>query len=151
MLLIWNECKIRPIILLNILIISFTATLFAIACAKKRDDVVTIEMRYFEFTVIGLEESFNFLAATDDPTLIKTLEVELSIPFAQRAQHINGLVAEGNGNYNNDFDWHYIPNQWELAEVSIELCDGYPQNPGEEPYNWCPWGSRLKQEVFLTN
>ncbi|MEQ9297903.1 MAG: hypothetical protein RIF33_05035 [Cyclobacteriaceae bacterium] len=135
----------------TIVIILLLSSVFLLSCDNKKDENEPEEkLRYFEFTVLELDESYNFYAASSDIELLNNIDVELSIPFKDRAHHINGMVDSGNGGYNKDFDWHFIPNQWELTQVSIELCDGYPANlEGRTPYNSCPWTSKLLEEVFL--
>jgi hypothetical protein len=124
--------------------------LLVVSCRKKIDDNQPIgKMRYFEFTMrYGLDGSYNFYAAASDADLLVAIDQELAIPFEDRTHHINGMVDSGNGGYNKNFEWHYIPDQWGLAQVSIELCDGYPADPKERaPYNFCPWLSKLLKEV----
>ena len=132
--------------------------LLLFSCTKPKENEynqkcdLEVDLRFFEFKIIGLNDSFNFLAATSNPDLISKIEEELRLPFDQRINHINGIVAAGNGCYNGKLDWHYMPNQWSLSEVSIELCDGYPSNPVDnsnvgETYNACPWNARLLKEI----
>ena len=96
----------------------------------------------------------DFLAKTADPELIDKITAELQNPPDQRFLHIHGRIDRGNGGYNLDWSWHFIPGEWDLAEMSIEVCDGTPSYVEENLDDWlamqdafCPWDSYVKEEV----
>jgi hypothetical protein len=64
----------------------------------------------------------------------------------------NGPIAYGSGaaDHNLPWSWHLDPEQTEMAEVTIEVCDGRPSFvEGEVEYfvetveQYCPWGAEL--------
>lgn len=64
----------------------------------------------------------------------------------------NGPILEGAGvaNHNMPWSWHLDPEQTEMAEVTIEVCDGAPsfveENLDEFVNNvgqYCPWNAEL--------
>jgi len=93
----------------------------------------------------------DFTATTSDPDIISAVLADLDKPQDQR-RHINGAIERGN-NGNMNWNWHFKPDDWALAEMSIELCDGLPTDPQASLDYWvdrvgrfCPWGSFVKQE-----
>lgn len=55
---------------------------------------------------------------------------------------------------NQKWSWYFPPNNWILAEISIELCDGTRQfvegNLAEFVNNmqaYCPWSSFVSKEI----
>lgn len=124
-------------------------------------------MRYFEVGMrldsaqISSEwRDSSFIVAASDPALLALADAELILPPEQRAHHISGDLSAGNGGFNHNsaywFNWHMPPNDWVLAETSIELCDGRPYTDVEQDTaywienvgRFCPWSSYLKREVF---
>jgi len=103
-----------------------------------------------------------FVACASNPGLIQEVLDELTKPLSDR-RHINGPIAAGDGGHNfngpHRFAWHFVPNQWSLAEISIELCDGRPYSDVEQnlPYwlyqvgRFCPWASAPLREVPVPN
>lgn len=64
----------------------------------------------------------------------------------------NGRILRGSGqaDHNEPWSWHLDPEQIEMSEVTIELCDGAPSFVEEElDYfvetvgRYCPWSVRL--------
>ena len=95
----------------------------------------------------------QFVAETSDPEVIRVARQQLELPVDERQLHINGPIARGNGGHNPSWSWHFIPDEWRLAEVSIELCDGIPQMVEDDLSYWidevgsfCPWGSYVAAE-----
>lgn len=114
--------------------------------------------RYFEFTHKDEEITYSFIAKTSDPDVISTVEEELNKPFSERSLHINGDIARGNDGHNTNWSWHFIPGEWNLVELSAEVCDGRPGMVEEDLDYWvdqvgyfCPWSSRVLQEVEPTH
>ncbi|MDR8394575.1 hypothetical protein NC796_25745 [Aliifodinibius sp. S!AR15-10] len=112
------------------------------------------EVRYYEFTHQDEEINYSFIAKTSNPDVIANVEEELAKPFDERSMHINGDIARGNDGYNQGWSWHFLPEQWDLASVSTEVCDGRPGMVEEDLDYWvdqvgyfCPWSSRVLREV----
>ncbi len=108
-------------------------------------------LRFFEFA----HEKGNFIAWTSNAEVIDLVLHQLSLPEAQRGQHINGRIdrlPEG-CNSNKNWSWYFVPEEWSMADFSIELCDGNPQYVEEnlDEYirieAYCPWGSYVLREV----
>lgn len=94
------------------------------------------------------------MAKTSEPTVIDKVEAQLELPQDQRDMHINGKIQRGNAGYNNDWSWHFTEGQWDLAEVSTEVCDGTPQMVENNLDYWvedvgrfCPFSSIVLREV----
>jgi hypothetical protein len=109
--------------------------------------------RFYEFAHRGTDHTFY--AWTSDTAVIAKVEAQLALPEEQRLQHINGQIAalpEG-CDWNNDWSWYFTPNEWDLADISIELCDGNPQYVEDNLQDYldidryCPWSSYVLQEV----
>ncbi|SNR58370.1 Por secretion system C-terminal sorting domain-containing protein [Lutibacter agarilyticus] len=120
--------------------------------------------RYFEFSTncgSGNWQDTTFIAATSNQVLIDTVLANIAKPFNQR-KFINGNIDYGNGGYNHNashwFLWHFIPNEWDLTEMAIEVCDGCPYTDvdADTAYwvgiigQFCPWSSRPVKEVTNT-
>lgn len=123
------------------------------------------ETRYFQFrTFCGGDnwQDTSFVAAATNEDLINMVLSEIERPFDQR-KFIIGDIAEGDGghNFNGDFrfNWHFVPDEWLLTEVAVEVCDGCPfSNVHQEPDLWqnnvgffCPWSSKPVREITLTS
>ena len=117
--------------------------------------------RYFEFSTTcghGNWQDTTFIASTSNQIIIDSVLANLARPLNQR-NFINGPIDYGNGGHNHNanhwFLWHFIPNQWNLAEVAIELCDGCPYTDvdADTAYwvgtvgQFCPWSGRPVREV----
>jgi glucose/arabinose dehydrogenase len=104
------------------------------------------------FTVTMRSTGTTFAVATDDPELIAQCRDQLELPVEAR-QHVNGVLRAGHGGFNVGWSWHLDPDDWVLAEVSIEVCDGAPEYVESELDTWledvgryCPWGSFIAAE-----
>lgn len=110
----------------------------------------------FHFKMIGDTEGLeDFRAVTSDQAVIAIARDQLSKPEGERIRHIVGGVDYGNGGFNLHWNWHFIPDSWTLAEVSIELCDTGPILISQCVQCWvearggaCPWGSYVAYEVL---
>ena len=120
------------------------------ACCSTGDQYVE-----FRFKTRGgeLGETWEFDALTTDPGVIEAARSQLALPSEERTLHINGRIARGDGCHNEQWDWHFVPDQWQLTVVSIEHCDGTPEYVNEHLEEWfdegdryCPWPSRLSAE-----
>ena len=117
--------------------------------------------RYFEFTTTcghGNWQDTSFIASTSNQVVIDTVLANIARPLNDR-KFIAGLIDYGNGGHNHNashwFLWHFIPNQWNLAEVAIEVCDGCPYTDVDADTSYwvgnilqyCPWSGRPMREV----
>lgn len=125
-------------------------TLFT-ACGTGNDDDGT---RYYRFTHEDDDIDYTFVAKTSNTEVISKVEQELQKPFDERNMHINGPIERGSEDYNSNWSWHFVENQWDLVDISTEVCDGRPSFVEEELDYWvdqvgrfCPWSSRVESEV----
>lgn len=56
----------------------------------------------------------------------------------------------GRGDHNQPWSWHLDPDEVEMAEITVEVCDGRPSMVEEDRTYWleqvgrfCPWGAEL--------
>jgi hypothetical protein len=103
-----------------------------------------------------------FVACASNPGLIQEVLDELTKPLSDR-RHINRPIAASDGGHNfnapHRFVWHFVPDQWSLAGISIELCDGRPYSDVEQNLHYwlyqvgrfCPWASAPLGEVSVSN
>lgn len=96
----------------------------------------------------------EFIAITSDIAVIERLEQQLVLPVNHRNYFISGLIARGNGGHNQNWGWHFIADEWQLVENSIELCDGNPTLVNQAVDYWvdtvgrfCPWGSYVIEKI----
>lgn len=123
------------------------------ACGTENDDN---ETRYYRFTHQSDDIEYSFVAKTSNQEVIAKVEQELQKPFEERRMHINGPIERGSEDYNEHWNWHFVENRWNLAEISTEVCDGRPSFVEEDLDYWvdqvgrfCPWSSRVEAEVNL--
>ena len=100
---------------------------------------------------VGAED---FIAMTSDPEVIEMARAQLVLPTEERLLHIHGPIARGDGGHNLSWGWHFVPGEWDLVEISMELCDGNPSAVEADIDTWvdaigvfCPWNSYVKQEI----
>jgi hypothetical protein len=114
-------------------------------------------LRYFEFDFhSNYPDNLNVFASTNDPTVLADVDAQLALPDSLRLKHLNGPITHGTGDNNALYSWHFVPSAWQLADFSIELCDGRPLEDVEaDTVYWigtvgqfCPWSSFVKREVF---
>jgi len=82
-----------------------------------------------------------------------TIEDVLALQSGESTAHIpNGPILRGNGagDHNAPHGWHLDPEQTEMADVTIEVCDGAPSYVDEhiDEYvdvvgRYCPWGAEF--------
>jgi len=111
--------------------------------------------RFFEFVHTATDTTF--IAWTADTAVINDALAQLQLPEAERGMHINGEIErlpDPCKGLNKNWSWYFVPGKWQLAEVSIEVCDGTPMfvedNLSEFTDNvgrYCPWGSYVLREV----
>lgn len=98
--------------------------------------------------------SEDFIAITTDSSVIAVLDQQLLLPPEQRFKIINGPIAAGNGDHNLDWSWHFLPSEWEMVDLTIELCDGRPSLIEADLDYWldtvgqfCPWGAYVVESL----
>jgi hypothetical protein len=100
----------------------------------------------------------RFVVAMTDPRTIA--EARAIIAGRQGQKIVSGRLVSGSGGYNRDpltgreWSWHLDPASIELAEMTIELCDGRPSFVQDDPSYWlssvgqfCPWTGVLRKEL----
>jgi len=117
--------------------------------------VVTPETGTFLFGVRGIPDAEGgFVAITSDPVVLAKVESELALPAADRSLHIHGSIAPGNGGHNLSWSWHFVPGEWDVVELSAEVCDGTPALVESDVDRWikeigdfCPWSSYVASRL----
>lgn len=106
----------------------------------------------FLFALRGMSD--QFVAVTSDPVVLERARAQLQLPVSQRDLFINGPIARGDGGHNLDWSWHFVPDEWDLVEAAIEVCDGTPQTVEDDLDYWidevgqyCPWFSYVAAEL----
>ncbi len=109
---------------------------------------------HFVFRHTGsLGDVRSFVASTTNPDVIALAREELTRSADERTLYIQGRVAEGDGGLNEGWDWHFVPNEWELVDESVEICDADPEFIDATLLDWvekigryCPRAARLDEE-----
>ena len=106
------------------------------------------------FELIHTVQNETFVAQTSDPDVIAKARSELSKPMGERQLHINGSIAAGAGGVNDPWSWHFNIGEWDLVEVSAEVCDAWPSYIENNLEDWmqsvgafCPWSGRVSKEL----
>jgi hypothetical protein len=117
------------------------------------DPIVPQESVTFEFVVHGNVKD-SFFASTNDRDTIKAARQQLALPISKRTLFPHGPISKGGGADNGKWSWHYVPNEWSLTEVSMELCDATPGYIEENLDTWlsevgifCPWNGIVYSEA----
>jgi len=132
----------------------------AVSC-NSQDDLERYDDRVgFRFGMrvdtTGVED---FIAVTREADIIALAREQLMLPVSERTFHIHGPVTFGNEGYNLDWDWHFIPEDWVLAEESVEVCDVAPRGISAaladlpdtlDTLYACPLHSYVKSEAQLS-
>jgi hypothetical protein len=105
--------------------ISSAVFLVSVVLSCEGDTTEPSEPGRFLFALKGLPG--QFVAITSDPKVIEKARAQLQLHWTQRNLFINGPIAPGNGDHNMDWSWHFVPDEWDLVEAAIEVCDGTPQ------------------------
>ena len=95
----------------------------------------------------------DFRAVTSDADVIDMVRAELLLSENDRHLFISGPIDRGDDGINMPWNWHFVPDQWTLTELAIELCDGNAELVNQDIDYWvdtvgqfCPWGSYAAQE-----
>ena len=109
----------------------------------------------FRVGIHGEDENSDYVIATNDTDKINVCRSQLELNIDERLFHVNGYIDSTNGGFNNPWNWHIIPNEWVLAEMSIGLCNGTPQQVENDLDYWlnsvgqlCNWNSFIKSEIL---
>ncbi len=109
---------------------------------------------FFTAGIHGQDNQSNFTIVTNNNELINQCRSQLTLPEDERTLHINGYLDYGDGGFNEPWSWHILPNDWILAEMSIGVCNGEPEDVENNPEYWintvgqlCNWGSFIKEEI----
>jgi len=123
--------------------------LLVLGCDSRRPTEPT---RYFRF--IHESDSSTYVAATSDPEVLSTVDRQLEKPLDERGKFITGPIERGDGGHNHGYDWHFVPDEWALTQVAVEVCDGHPDYVNDhldtfvdEVGRYCPWHSRVLEEI----
>lgn len=119
-----------------------------IAACKPSDPDQSVKFRWVD------TKKASFFAITSDPGVIAKARAELGRPLGQRRLHINGKIGRGDSGHNTGWSWHFVSDEWDLVETSIELCDGTGAMVEKDLDYWidkvgrfCPWGARVAEEI----
>jgi hypothetical protein len=145
---------IIPNLLLPFIILLLTSL---ISCKKGHIN----NLSYYE---VGMKQhggewrDTSFVVATANPLLIQQIDAEFQLPILQRKM-VFGALAPGSKGYNknatHEFKWHFKEDEWELAEVSIEIYDGRPYSDvdADTAYwlqtvkTFAPWNSYIRKKI----
>lgn len=96
----------------------------------------------------------DFIATTTDAALVARVRGQLQLPEGSRDLHVNGAIVAAASGENLGWGWRFRNDDWNLVQLSIELCDGNAQLVQQDLAYWlntvgrfCPWGSRVAAEV----
>ncbi|MBD3305422.1 hypothetical protein GF339_03510 [candidate division KSB3 bacterium] len=135
----------------------FLSLMAAVLCAgcDTEDDTGENPEVFFLFAIRNVPPAEgHFVAKTTLPAVIEVARSQLALPADERNLHINGTIARGSDGYNLEWNWHFVPDEWALAQVSIEVCDGLPQMVADDRDYWvdvvgqfCPWDAYVFEEI----
>ncbi len=155
-----RESKEKPQKTMNqhFLLLALPAVLLLAACEKEQPVQCpappAAEFRVYEFG--NRANGDTFLAWTSDTAVIAQVAAQLALPAAERMQHINGQLARipaGCDPINKNWSWYFVPNEWHLADASMEICDGNPRYVEDhlDDYlafeRYCPWSSYVIRDL----
>jgi hypothetical protein len=79
-------------------------------------------------------------------------EAERRIQEEDGVAIVIGALARGDGGFNQPWSWHMLPMTVQVADISIEVCDGRPSMVDADLDYWvdtvkqfCPAGGRLME------
>lgn len=101
----------------------------------------------FELRVV--DETFR--VGVNDPVQIDSFAARLA---SGAEGNLNGELRAGHGGFNSPWSWHLDPETVEVADATIELCDGKPSMVEDDLDYWlgtvkryCPWGAKVVARV----
>ncbi len=111
---------------------------------------------YFRFT--GTDGKLLFVIKLVEPSKIEHARRILRGEETSRV-HVQGTIVKKPAQYNPDWSYHLEPESIDFFEFAIEVCDSaidYVEKHLDEVggaflpnSHWCPWSSRLVDEVEL--
>ena len=113
---------------------------------------------YFKVGIHGQPSTpeFEYNVATNDSDVIAQCLEQLSLPEDRRDLHVNGALDWNDGGFNEPWSWHIVPDDWNLAGMSAEVCDGYPKYVEENLDYWinsvgrfCCYDSYIKGQLEI--
>ncbi|UOB17941.1 BP74-related protein [Abyssalbus ytuae] len=132
------------------------------SCSNDDNDENRETIRYFRFHGCaevnhGNWQDTSFIAATAKTDVIEKCIQQLQLPLEERNLFPLGKIKEGNGGYNknasHNFSWHFVEEEWDMAEFGIEIYDGCPYSDAElADYeatlgSYGGWGNRIAEEI----
>ncbi len=143
------------------IVLILSSLILLLRCSKDGQDPAscvmeaTPDLRFFLFET---SRGDRFVAWTSRTGVLESEESQLALPLEQRNQHINGAIRKNDDHCNPNFEWswHFDPDDWDMADLSIELCDGDPHFVEENLQEflrtgrYCPWSSKVLEEVAPT-
>ncbi|HEY8358201.1 MAG TPA: hypothetical protein VIL30_12140 [Ramlibacter sp.] len=137
---------------IRLLGLALAACCSLVACGGGNDADSQPEQTTFVFRMHGMSASEEFRATTASPEVTAQARAQLFLPVAERRMFANGKILAGDGGENPGWNWHF--DGFELAEMSIELCDARPSMVEADLAYWlqtvkqfCPWGSYVYAEL----
>jgi hypothetical protein len=130
------------------------------ACTKDNDHVHD-DFTYYEVGFKSASTDWrdtSFIVRTRNQQLIQQIETQLTLPVAER-KLVVGLLVTGSGGFNknntHEFKWHFKEDDWNLADVTIEIYDGKPYTDVDVDLSYWlntverfgPWGSYIKRKL----
>jgi hypothetical protein len=82
---------------------------------------------FFTVGIHGAGDESDYVVVTNNDDLIDQCQAQLELPEEERLMHINGFLDYGDGEFNQPWSWHIIPNEWVLADMSIGLAMFHPK------------------------
>ena len=121
--------------------LAFAATLALAACSDPRPTEPDVETAVFLAIadscppVNGMTQRFRFM--TSDPQVIAQSTARIGNP---EEIWVTGVFRTGDGGFNAPWHWHHDPDSVELAEVTIEACQGCPSLVDDDLDYWTNFG-----------
>jgi hypothetical protein len=146
--------------LLTPVLIVATALLIFSSC-EKENELGDGDYTYYEVGFKSDNADWRdtaFVVRTVDTALIKQIDAQLALPVAQR-KIVTGALVAGSGGYNKNashsFKWHFKENDWNLADVTIEIYDGKPYTDIDQNFQYWmdnvkrygAWGSYIRRKL----
>ncbi len=100
----------------------------------------------------------DFMAVTNEFELVQLATAEMQLPFSERTLFPVGPIDRGDGGHNFhqsdqprfQWNWHFLPEEWNLTDVAAPLCDGNALIVEQAVNYWvdsvgqfCPSGARV--------
>ena len=101
------------------------------------------------FEVRVVDETFRI--GVNDPVQIDSFAARLA---SGAEGNLTGELKSGSGGVNAPWSWHLDPETVEVADLTMEVCDGRPSMVEDDLDYWlesveryCPWGARVVARV----